>query len=677
MLDQPAADVDLRLQIEVILQSVTHLTILLEKEAPDVYRQPFRPLIENVFAANGKAELHQYVVSRALQIPSILSSKPSASSIQEAGCEIINLSIALSNLGMAEEAANVGLGTVSLFRTLVGRYPDVFSLHLIHSLRILSDFHMQRDEFEAASQAIIESVSISQQLQPPNGAGQEELRVQLALSLMTLAKVLTAQGEHGKSLSNAREAINILDYVIFGEADKEYNRESFLEMASKRSISVYARALHTLACSLENVGLHADAAKVGALSLKAFHVISPLYPNGLLQVEIAALHAYLATQGFRPFVTTEDALSHCQQSETIYRSFSVRMDRKQFAKPLCDVLWEKATILEALGKDREALDVWKEITSMAKEFLEDPIYISKALSCLSRSFRRLNINDQAAFVRLESVKIYRAASGATLSPDAEAVAHYDIAVDFYLAKRYQDASGAAETSVVHYRTLAFKYSGQFTKQLALSLNFLTFLLIKGEIYERASTEGHETLKLYKALIRGCPEVLSEYFYALEINLSAAEYLNDEVKSIERVDYVLGVYQELVKEYPEEEWRLAEARITQTRILNRHDRLQEALSFNQQAIRWHERNPPNDAEAALRYLRCLVEQASLFDHLGRSVQAFEPIQKATEIGKPFSSNSPEVASATAGAMYRYAQILCEVGRDSEAVTTSLDAVSFAR
>jgi tetratricopeptide (TPR) repeat protein len=679
MLGQPAEVVDLRPHIEAIQKSVTHLTLtaIVEREAPEVYHQPFQPLIDNEFVADDKAELHRHVCSRALRIQSILSSKPSTSSIQEAGCEMLNLSIAFSNLGMPDDAAKVGHGTVNLFRTLVRSYPDVFSPHLIHSLRILSDFHMQGGEFDAASQAIIESVSISRQLQAPTGGGQEELKVQLASSLMTLAKVLTAKGEHGKSLSHAREAVNILDDVIFGEADKEFNRERFLGIASKRSISVYARALYTLACSLENVGLPANAAEVGTLSLEAFSIISPLYPNGLLQVEIAAILAYLATQGLRPFVTTEDALSHCQQSETIYRSFSVRMDRKQFAKPLCDVLWEKATILEALGKDQEALDVWKEMTSMAKEFLEDPIYISRALSCLSRSFRRLNINGQAAFVRLESAKIYQAASGATSSPDAEAVAYYDIAVDFYLAKSYQDASGAAEKSVMHYRNLSSKYPGQFTKQLALSLNFLTFLLVKGDNYERSSIEGHETLKVYEVLIRSSPEVLPEYFYALEINLSVAEYLNDEMRAIERVEYVLGVYQELVKQYPAEEWRLADARSTQARILNRHDRLQEAVSFNQQAIAWHERNSPNRADATLRYVRCLIEQASILNHLGFSAEAFEPIQKAIEIGRPFSSDSPEVASATTGAMYRCAQILCEMGRDSEAMTVSTDAVSFAR
>jgi len=111
MLDQRAEGVGLHLQVEAIQQSVTRLTsnaIHFEREAPELH---YQPLIENEFAGNGKTQLHQYVENRALQIRSILSSKPSTSSIQEAGCAMINLSIALSNLGMPEQAANVGLGT--------------------------------------------------------------------------------------------------------------------------------------------------------------------------------------------------------------------------------------------------------------------------------------------------------------------------------------------------------------------------------------------------------------------------------------------------------------------------------------------------------------------------------------------------------------------------------------
>lgn len=154
-------------------------------------------------------------------------------------------------------------------------------------------------------------------------------------------------------------------------------------------------------------------------------------------------------------------------------------------------------------------------------------------------------------------------------------------------------------------------------------------------------------------------------------------LNSPERSIERSEYIVGLYREVVKEFPDEERHLVDATTLHSRILAMHERLPEALRWNQEAIDWYEAHPAKDTDGALRHVKCLIEQGSLLDNSGHSERALEVIQQAAAVGKPYSFDSPAVASDTVGAMFRAAHLMCELGRYDDAIVASLDTLNFAR
>ena len=263
--------------------------------------------------------------------------------------------------------------------------------------------------------------------------------------------------------------------------------------------------------------------------------------------------------------------------------------------------------------------------------------------------------------------------------EIEANAYYDLAVDLRLAGRHQEAVQAAENSVSQYRILAFQEADQFIKKLARGLNLLALVLIHAVEYERALHEAYEAVKPHETLIQTDPNLLSEYFRSLRLNLSVAECLNNPDESIERSEYVVGLYREVIKQFPDEEWRLADAMTLHSHILFMHDRLPEALRSSQEAIDWYQAHPAKDSDGALRHIQCLIEQGSLWDNAGHSdsERALRVIEQGVAVGKPYSFDSPAVASSTVMAMYGAAHVMCELGRYNDAVVASLDALDFAR
>jgi tetratricopeptide (TPR) repeat protein len=680
------SDMYLRLQVNTIDQTLAQLSnsnLYLYQEPLVEYQQPFRPLIENDFLPGDRKVLHQQVVQRTLEIQSVLRTESGSVSIQEGAWEMVNLSIALHSLDMLEEAATIGLWTVNLFRTLVSLDSKIYLPYLVLSLRHLSKFYRNINKLDAALDAIKEGVRMCRSLQTPTAS--EEVKVQLAGCLVTSSTVLSAKDEHEQALRDAYAAVEVLETIFTWKLNeehpmergfvlREFNWDELLDTVSEMAVCEYAGALHTFSCTLVEVGLVADATKIAIKALETFRLLSPFYPNGLLQVEIAEILARLAEQEFRPFITLEEAHSYSKESEKIYRKFFEQTPKK-YGKPLCNVLWEQANILGSLNREEDALKVWQEMTDMAKEIIEDHIYVARALYQLSRSFRRLKLHDQAASTRSESVRNYQVVLKTT--SEIEATAYYDLAVDLHLAGRHQEAAQTAEKAISQYRTLSLQDPDQFTKKLARGLNLLGGILIHAVQYERALDEAYEAVKLHETLIQTDPSVLSEYFRALRLNLSVAELLNNSERSVERSEEIVGLYREVIKQFPDEKWRLIDATTLHSCILAMHNRLPDALRCNQEAIDWYQAHPAENNDGALRHVQCLIARGGVLDNSGHSERALEVIQQAAEVGKPYSFDSPAVASDTVGAMYHAAHLMCKLGRYDDAVVASLDVLDFAR
>jgi len=526
-------------------------------------------------------------------------------------------------------------------------------------------------------------VDLSRSLQTPTTG--EELKVQFAGCLITSSMVFASKDQIGRAIQDVHEAMEVLEGIFIdkvihedlmetGFVLRKFNWNELLGTFPDVVIYEYAQALHMFSRVVGTMGFVADAVKIEITALQTFRIISPSYPNSSIQAGIAEILARLAGQDFRPFVTLEEAYSYSKESETIYRK-CFEQNSKKYGKLLCNVLWEQANILGSLNRAEDALKVWQDVTNIAKEVIEDHIYVARVLCKLSRSFRCLSLHDQADSILSESMRKYHVVL--KTPSNTEANAYYELALDLHLAGHQDKAVQVAENAVTHYRTLAFQDADRYNKKLARSLNLLTTILIHAEQYERALIGAYEAVKLYKTLMRTHSSLLSEYLRALRLNLIAAELVNDARRSIQRSEYIVGLYCQLVERFPDHEWNLVDAMTLHSRILAMHDRLPEAFRYNQKIIKWYQSHPAKDIDTASQYLRCLLEQGCAWDSSGHLERALEIIQQAVVVGKPHSFDSPTVASYTVRAMCHAGHLMCELGRYDNAVVVSLEALNLAR
>lgn len=99
-------------------------------------------------------------MKQTLEVQSVLRTNSGSVSIYL----MFNLSTALHDLDMFEEAVTIGLWTVNLFRTLVSLNSEIYLPSLVQSLRDLSTFYIDVKALDAALDAITESVSLSRTL---------------------------------------------------------------------------------------------------------------------------------------------------------------------------------------------------------------------------------------------------------------------------------------------------------------------------------------------------------------------------------------------------------------------------------------------------------------------------------------------------------------------------------
>ena len=624
------SDMYLRLQLNTIDETLSQLSNaeFYSYERPLVeYQQRFRPLIGNPFWSGNNKVFLEHVVKQALEIQSVMRTNSGSVSIQLGAWEMFNLSTALHNLDMFEEAATIGLWTVNLFRTLVSLDSAIYLPYLIHSLRHLSIFYIGINNLDAAQDAITESVGLSRTLQTPTAA--EELKVQFAGCLRESSLVFTRRGKHEKALQDAYAALEILNGIIIEKVDQDDPVErAFILSALGGATFEYAQVLHTLSVTLENMGLVADAAKNEINALGTFRLLSPWDLNGPIQADIAGVLARLAGQNLRPFITLEEAYSYSKESEKIYRKL-FKQNSKKYGKSLCGVLWEQADILGSLDREEDALKVSREMANIAREAIEDRIYVARALCQLSRSFRCPSLHDQADSTLSESTRMYEVVL--KTRTEIEADTYYKLAVDLHLAGAQEEALQVAENAILQYRTLALQDADQHTKKLAHGLNLLVLILIHAVQYKRALHEAYEAVKLHETLVQTDSTLLSEYLRALRLNLSVAERLNDPERPIERGEYIVGLSREFVKKFPDEEWH-AVASMSHSCILAMHDRLPDALRSNQEALEWYQSHSPKDANAAAHHVECLINQGNFWDHSGYPERALEFTQQAIIVGK---------------------------------------------
>ncbi|KAF8801169.1 hypothetical protein BYT27DRAFT_7342083 [Phlegmacium glaucopus] len=712
------SDMHPRIHIDPVDQSPTELQASQDSDPGEVPldddTRPFKTIISVNSHSKDRATRHREVVRKSLDILDILQNKSSLS-IQEGTWEMVSLAIRLHDLEMFVEAATIGAWTVELFRRLVRMDATTYQPYLALSLLTLAGYHLGTDNLDQASLIIAECVELNQQLQLTLPI--HELRSQLARSLTTSSTIAAKNKDYAKSLQDAEDARVIFDQIfeeissweiiisnilenqdlsstptlveseddtitvsseaVYGEGLGRRFDMAFNDIADmEKMIYEYGKALHRLSYCLDDFGRMDEAAAVDKLALEKFRYVCSLYSDPIFDADLAETLYHLSHTEFRKYLADDDEVfSFSGQAVDLYRELC-KQNPKAYGLSLYNALWEHAGILHDRSDEEGALEKWHELINVATTIITDRFYIADALHQTCWTLRRLSRHDEAATVRMESVKTYR--SVLKILSTYEADGNFDLAVDLQLAKRCTEAIPIARKAISQYRSLAIGDPTMFTRKIAQGLNSLAGILNASGQPEEALIEGHDSMKLYQQIIVDDGSVIKAYIRCLRVNVAIAFQSTNEAKALERSAEVVEEFRKLIVNFPEDvEWGLADAFENHGHLLVKHKRLREAVEWNEGVQEWYRELPVKNGEAAQRYMICLINTGSDLDNQGYTEKALIPIAKAVEVGKEFHAGDDIVSSYAAGAMLRYAHLLCELGRYPEALKASEESVEFGR
>ncbi|KAF8154879.1 hypothetical protein B0H34DRAFT_541487 [Crassisporium funariophilum] len=712
------SDMYLRLQIDAVDQSLTELASS-NKSYPiedlmEEYTRPFHAVIPLGHNNLDRPTHQRAVIRKTLDILSILQNKSTHSqslSIQEGAWEMVNLAIQLHHLDMLAEATTIGTWTVGLYKTLVKMDPAIYRPYLALALHNLSRYYLTLDNQEEATQSIAECVKLNRVLQ--DSFSTSELRGQLGRALTLSAANASQIKDYDTSLKDAKEACEIFEQIMAeierwenfmiaetgdgrhletpplvasGHEDAVSTRTGTTlnaivgeiedEVGGKDKLMYdYGRALHQLSYSLENAGQLKEAADVDKLALEKFRYIASLHPGTGFDADLAETLYRLSHTDFRQYISVDETLVYSLESLRLYRSLFSK-NSKAYCLNFYNSLWEYAGILGGQGDHDGALEVWKEMVEVAREKMTDQLYVADAQYQLSANLRKLLRHDEAVMMRTESVSTYRTVFKSVSKFEADGC--YDLAVDLQLAGRHQEAVRSAQDAVSQYRALALKDPETFTEKLAQGLTLLAHVSLTAKVNDEALNEGSEALRIFELLIKDNPGVIQSYINCLRVNLSISFQSDNEVRAIERSLDVVRHFREVILHFPTEVgWGLAEAFENHGLVLIKHARFRDAERWSEEVEAWFENLPVDNADAAERYIVCLINHGSDLDSQGDTAKALVIMEKAIAVGMRFYKGHPMTTSYSASALLRRAHLLYKLGRYVEALEASKACVAFAR
>ncbi|KDR69639.1 hypothetical protein GALMADRAFT_145367 [Galerina marginata CBS 339.88] len=691
------SDAYLRLQINTInalMEKLSSTASYPVEEPTGGYLLPFQTFPTFLVVASDRFILRNDVIMQALQIQTILQGDSASLSVQVGAGALRILAVHLLELDMYHESVLISTWAIKLFRTLVTSQPTTYLPYLSLSLSNLALAQARiDDDVNGALSSISESIDIGRSLQTPFAS--LDIKLLLPYALRISASMTSCERNSFKSLQEAEEAVHFFDNVIASSnltndalqtgkklpeildnsssSAAHCHAQALHQLSPSSAVYHYAQSLQRFSTSLRKVGRFAQAFQTQQRALEILDFLVPFYPDHLDLERARALYQVLEDYlfGFRP---PTDALPMSQELISIFGKY-FEMDRQKYGTELCNALWQNAVLLERMGQYDNALLVWKEVTYLVQEANTDRLRFARALEKVSDTLRLLDRYDEAAISRRKLVDIYQTIHKAPSR--LEAYAHYDIAYDLTLAGQFPEAIRRAQTCIIQCRTLAFQDPGQYKKYLAKGLCLLSSILFNANEYKQAFDESNEAFDLYQSIIQDTPFVYPKYVACIRLQMQISQFLDNETMSIERGQHLIHHSNELVKIFPNErDQTLIYATWIHSRNLERFDRLTEATVTIRGALEWYESVPADTPSTMEMHMQCLQQMAIVLEAQGYPERALGAFEEATNIGKKLSSH-PDIVDLLPWTIANRAVSLFEVGRYSEALTASQDAVSVIR
>ncbi|KAF5319454.1 hypothetical protein D9619_008431 [Psilocybe cf. subviscida] len=349
--------------------------------------------------------LRHHVVRQVTQVRDLLESKGVHSISVDNGAMALNSLIAgLRQLGMHHECISVGNWAIMLSRRLMladasSGQPNL-AVHLAVCLLNQSVEYHDIGDTTQSLQAVQEAYTITQNLQNHFAT---EVNFQILYAGVLLQYVEFADNK--QSIQMFVEAIQVLEDILNVQAFTQSTLDGKIERVVQPSSSFldnlfspvppipaiqnYALALQQLADCLCIDG-HCESAVGLAHLATALHRETVSIHGHKYKANLAFALMSLVQGKIGELIPAEELIVLAEECAQLLQEL-IQKNPVYYAQQLVNVLWEKASALEKLNRDTEAITAWEEIARLAGQIIQD-----SALDSLGDQFRCLKRHDDAA-----------------------------------------------------------------------------------------------------------------------------------------------------------------------------------------------------------------------------------------------------------------------------------------
>ncbi|KAF5326652.1 hypothetical protein D9619_004745 [Psilocybe cf. subviscida] len=682
----------IRLQVNSIAMSIEKMSELRVStlnidSAPDFGLIPLlKPASMNIM------HLRHHVVRQVTNIRDLLDTERTHTiSVYEGANELNNLSAGLEALGMAHESILVGKWAITLVRLLVdasggnGNDPDLEAALALFLRNQSSRYDCSGDKVQSLL-AAEEAYKISQNLQDQY---EKDADFQILHSdvLSQYARLVDNQSSIGMTF----KALDILEDVLgvralssqwFTEAAQPIS--AFLDHLFSSAPKIYpiisyARTLHRLGTYAFKGGRPDSALKMYRLAIAMRRKLVSAFGHEYTAELTIALSSLVKGEsaGCIPAEELVDMVNECVQ---LLRGL-VERNPPRYARDLVSVLWVKATTLDRLHRDAEAIATWEEVASLADQIIQDSAICATALGNLSRQFRRLKRHDDAVRVGTLAITTY------SHRAEIQASRYLDLSGNLRELRRYKESAEAARTSVMLFRQLAMRDLGTWTTYLTAALSALASCLATLGDYSEALIAWNESMSLLVNLLNTDPDisltVIEKYLTALSVHPSFNNILKDGEECVKVWSTAVRYVHQLSETHPQNIHiirALFKAEFCYAYTMLRVGSLQSGQQYVDDWLDAWNRKPSEivtEVEIAHWHATMVTLKADVLDSQGCTEQALLATQKVYDIVNQSATTYQPCFSKIVDSMVREARFSAILGNTVEAQDVAEGALQRLR
>ena len=424
-------------------------------------------------------------------------------------------------------------------------------------------------------------------------------------------------------------------------------------------------------------------------ALSTLHVFSEIFPDYMPHLHAEALQRVIQSN-MSDVIDKERALYFADQAVTAF--LPLYLKSSSFALGMYNSLWECGMMLSTTMEYEKTKNVWLAMEQVARDGLQDPLYLGDAHRQLGWVMRRLENREEACRHRRACVDIYHEWLKPTMTKH-EADALYELSVDLFLSQRLQEAYDVQNKALAAYKALRNREdSATLTQCYANTLTYMATCHIHFKAFDDALDLAYESYLSFKSIEDKDKEAtLANYLFCLRILANAAFQSSNEDKAIELTKEVMAAIREAYDRNPKEVLAsYIEALSAHIITFTKFNKLNEAIEASEEAVKWYsclfeaaeskseeEGGSTLSVDVVTSYFECLINYGEDLCSVGRFDRAMEVLDQAIKHGethfKPgeLDSGVPLLVAAK----HNKAEIHLEFGRWDKALEIARETLVF--